>query len=133
MRLGFTGTSKGINTKQFDELVETIKFIMAQTNNTITMCRHGDCIGADATFHDICEDLGLPITIHPPSNPAKRAWKEGELEPELDYIQRNHKIVDNCDILIACSETNEETLRSGTWATVRYARKCAKEIYIIFP
>jgi len=46
---------------------------------------------------------------------------------------RNHKIVDICDILVAFPQTNSETVRSGTYATIRYARKCKKPIIIIYP
>jgi hypothetical protein len=35
--------------------------------------------------------------------------------------------------LIATPSTDDEQLRSGTWATVRYARKAKKRIKLIFP
>jgi outer membrane protein insertion porin family len=47
-------------------------------------------------------------------------------------LDRNRAIVDSCDVLIACPKGPEEQ-RSGTWATVRYARKQKKRIVIIWP
>lgn len=98
---------------------------------------HGDCIGADKEFHDIAVKLGLSKTIgkRPCNIKNKRAFTEegtwlAEPEPPLD---RNKKIVDDGTLLIACPKKFVEELRSGTWATIRYARKKNKDIIIIFP
>jgi len=40
-----------------------------------------------------------------------------------DELKRDRRQVAWSHILIAAPKTNEEMLRSGTWATVRYARK----------
>jgi len=49
------------------------------------------------------------------------------------YLERNHNIVDESELLIACPKSKEEELRSGTWATVRYARKKGVRIILIYP
>jgi len=36
-------------------------------------------------------------------------------------------------LVLAAPESVEEVLRSGTWATVRYARKNNTEVYLIPP
>ena len=41
-------------------------------------------------------------------------------------------LVDACEVLLATPK-GPEKLRSGTWATVRYARKVGKRIVIIEP
>lgn len=98
---------------------------------------HGDCIGADAQAQTIVETfVGYDrIWIHPPIISTKRAWCRGEhILPVRPYLKRNHDIVDYCDILIACPRTSNEEMRSGTWATIRYAR--SKEnvlVKIIWP
>jgi len=48
-------------------------------------------------------------------------------------LERNRAIVDETDILLAAPLESEEQLRSGTWATVRYARKQHKTVLVIFP
>jgi len=48
-------------------------------------------------------------------------------------LVRNRDIVDATDMLIAAPATRKEVLRSGTWATIRYAKKMKKWIYIIYP
>jgi predicted Rossmann fold nucleotide-binding protein DprA/Smf involved in DNA uptake len=43
-------------------------------------------------------------------------------------LERNHLIVAACDVLNAAPLQDEEILRSGTWATIRYARKAGKTV-----
>jgi predicted Rossmann fold nucleotide-binding protein DprA/Smf involved in DNA uptake len=54
------------------------------------------------------------------------------LREPLPYLERNHAIVNESDFLIAAPD-GPETLRSGTWATVRYARKVGKRVLVIMP
>lgn len=133
MEIGFTGTRLGVTLKQFDELVDTIEFIMDQ--NDVTMAHHGDCIGADATFHDVCESLGIPITIHPPIKSTTRAFKKNEtvMMPQDSYIQRDRKIVKASDFMLSCPHTMVEITRSGTWTTTRFARKTNTPVHVIWP
>jgi hypothetical protein len=42
--------------------------------------------------------------------------------PAKTYLSRNHDILLQCDMLVAALKTREEEERSGTWATVRYAK-----------
>lgn len=99
---------------------------------------HGDCIGADVQFDEICRALPLiRIHIHPPIDSKSRAWKT-EIVPStvhqlLPFLDRNHAIVDACDFLIAVPSDSHERKRSGTWATIRYARKQGKRIYLVMP
>lgn len=73
--------------------------------------------------------------IHPPNKKGLRSFcspnGEGINHEEKPFIKRNHDIVDACDVLIACPETNKEVQRSGTGATIRYARKQGKKIELI--
>ena len=55
------------------------------------------------------------------------------MHPAKDYLVRNHDIVDVCDVLVATPGQKEEQIRSGTWATIRYARKIRKQIIIVYP
>lgn len=101
----------------------------------VTMwAHHGDCIGADADFHRLAELNGLKTHGHPPINSSKRAFcKFDVIEEPKEYLDRNKDIVDAVDWMIFTPETKEEVLRSGTWSTVRYARKQKKPYIIVFP
>ena len=127
MKIGFTGTQKGMTDYQKNSLraallcLEAIEF------------HHGDCIGSDAEASEIARSLGYTIICHPPNNESKRAFvKHNLMLPAKDYLARNHDIVDNTDILYACPD-GPEKLRSGTWSTIRYALKCEKKVVILLP
>ena len=95
---------------------------------------HGDCVGADAEAHEIASYLGMYIIIHPPENPKSRAFCPFyKIRKEKPYLDRNHDIVNETDVLIACPDGCEEKIRSDAWATVRYARKANKLILIVYP
>lgn len=132
MKIGFTGTQRGQTGRQLKE------FSRFMSNPEICQFHHGDCIGADEEAHGICDGLVPRIVIHPPRVKTKRAFcrcRKSALDILLqkDYLDRNHDIVDATEMLIATPGEKEEQLRSGTWATVRYARKQNKPILIIFP
>jgi hypothetical protein len=95
---------------------------------------HGDCRGADEEAHDMARAWALIVVGHPPSDPKARAFCEFDAEePPLPYLKRNSEIVKACDILIAAPAEAEERLRSGTWATVREARRRGKRVYLLLP
>jgi predicted Rossmann fold nucleotide-binding protein DprA/Smf involved in DNA uptake len=48
-------------------------------------------------------------------------------------LERNKDIVSESDFLIAAPDSKKERLRSGTWATVRHARKLGKRVMILEP
>jgi hypothetical protein len=128
MKLGFTGTRNAITLPQSAQLPTTFRYLKP------TEFHHGDCIGADNAAHTLAVWLDIhPIHIHPPSNPIFRAFCHGDvMHPEFDYLIRNHMIVDQTEHLLAVPNGPEEQ-RSGTWATVRYARKIGRPVTIIMP
>lgn len=128
MRIGFTGTQKGMSKRQITALTRLV------LNLQMIEFHHGDCLGADAEAHEIVYNMNTKteIIIHPPSDPSKRAFKKGdETKEELPYLERNHKIVDDTHLLIAATSSLREELRSGTWATVRYARQIGRPVLIL--
>ena len=126
MIIGFTGAQGGMNASQYKQVSEFIQ-VFAPTE-----VHHGDCIGVDTDFHNICANKAK-IIIHPPSNNSKRSYcKGGSVLCQKPYLQRNKDIVDSSDILFACP-ISKEILRSGTWSTIRYAKKCNKIIIIFHP
>lgn len=127
--VGFTGTQQGMTPRQKEELRELLIAL-----NPVAF-HHGDCIGADAEAHEIVLSLGIEITIHPPHYSGKRAFcKRAQfVHPTAEYLQRNRDIVDDTSHLIAAPKTAQEELRSGTWATVRYARIVGNNVTILEP
>jgi len=114
--IGFTGTREGMTVAQRSAL-----------RQLITECyfHHGDCIGADAQAQEIALRSKCKVIIHPPDKAALRAYCKGwtnRCQP-LPYLLRNEAIVECTELLIAAPESDSEVLRSGTWATIRYARK----------
>lgn len=127
--VGFSGTQRGMTSAQIyavDRLLE--EDIITQ------IAHHGDCIGADADFHNLSVLEGLVLIGHPPINESKRAFCIfDEVREPKEYIERNHDIVDEADWMIFTPETFEEVLRSGTWSTIRYAKKKNKDGFIVWP
>ena len=105
------------------------------------MLHHGDCIGADTDAHNLVVDYFKEnlysfvgrIIIHPPIIEYKRSFcKAKTVLPPKPYLERNHDIVDSSDVLIATPKEMEQQLRSGTWATIRYAVKTKKPVNILY-
>jgi hypothetical protein len=136
MQVGFTGTQKGMSTPQYHVVDNLLGDIMEETG--IEKVHHGMCGGADLSFHDLCRGKGLYIVGHPGITQSGRVFNRAscdvdEIEPELPFLERNQVIVDQCDLLLATPKEFEEEVRSGTWATVRRARKAHKPLLVISP
>ena len=133
MKVGFTGTQNlnDISMEKSSKLYYTLNELY---NKGYTEFHHGDCIGADALAHDMALQIGYDIIIHPPSDMSKRAFKQGAIEKRKSYayMTRNQHIVNEAEILVALPKNKDvEELRSGTWATVRRARKADVPIIYI--
>lgn len=134
-KISITGTRKisGITEKQ---LVNFRRLIILYRDKGYTHLNHGDCVGADAMAHDIAIELGLEIVIYPPDKVKYRANCKGEkvtIRPEAPYRHRNQAIVNGGHVLIALPNGNCEKMRSGTWMTVRIARKVILPTIICYP
>lgn len=141
--LGFTGTREGVSRPA----QEKIQDLFETTFSSVLSIHHGDCLGADAWFDSFIRTLNatharaLPIArfIHPPNNPKLRAFCHKKIEdaltlfPEKSYLERNRDIVNASDALLAVSSSMFEETRSGTWSTVRYAKKLGKSVTVVLP
>lgn len=127
--LGMTGSREGMTKYQREEFL-----MWLDKRLPFKTAHHGQCRGADAEFHDIMIEQGVDVIIHPPIDGTYCAecpdavW----IKTPKPYLERNHDIVKESDILVAFPRTDTEQLRSGTWSTIRYARKIGKRV-IIFP
>lgn len=150
MRLAFTGTRLGMTERQENEVRRelTIDRENKTPMGSITAV-HGCCKGADVDFHRLALEAGIPFyDLWPSNNRATNRLQECmdlfakfeldpgvvlTLHPENEPLLRNEDIIAGADFLIACPKETEEVLRSGTWATIRLARKYNVPMAIIFP
>ena len=130
LNVGFTGTRQLLTEAQYHALWAVLVYLDP------ACCHHGDCVGADSYFHDLVVALDRNLIIHPPEDPIFRAYcSTGHriMYPTATYLERNRNIVDESDQMIACPNSFHEEKRSGTWSTVRYARRLGRIIYVVFP
>src|SRR5262245_59641213 len=100
---------------------------------------NGCCEGADRDIWEICRNWTIEFEFHP-SNPEQMAWARAHAHKyeAINTIRlplsRNRVMVrKGVRGLIATPSQNMEILRSGTWATIREARKIGRPIWIITP
>lgn len=118
MTVGFTGTLAGMSPPQ----KERLRWLLTVLRG-VTVLHHGLCPDgrqvADREAKEIAESLHISTEAH---------VIEKEDKSPLD---RDRRIVIVSDILIAAPLTDKEVLRSGTWATVRYARLALKPVVML--
>lgn len=132
IKIGFTGTRRGMTGSQWASLTSLLR-ALSQRFERVEF-HHGQCIGADEEAASIAKEVGCWIVSHPPTNQkAVSDFAFDESRAPRPYLQRNHGIVDETDIMLAAPGEIEEQLRSGTWATVRYARRVGKPAEILYP
>jgi hypothetical protein len=123
MKVGVTGTREGMTLHQKEQ------FVLKLFELKVTEFHHGDCEGADAEAHDIVREFfpDVRIVVHPPSLTKTQAFRKGdEHRKPLPYIVRDKNIVDETEFLIGAPLSDTEVWRSGTWTTIRHARKTGK-------
>ncbi|NIN67778.1 MAG: hypothetical protein GTO63_24345 [Anaerolineae bacterium] len=135
--VAFTGSRKDMTTIQAQRLAEVLADLHMGGVNRI---RHGCCKGADRTAHRLAVGLGFRIGGHP-GDQEQSAWAHeptrlGDfdfIKPVQSYLVRNREMVDKCGLLIATPAEMTFVLRSGTWATVRYASDTGTRTIFVFP
>jgi hypothetical protein len=126
MRISFTGTREGYNDWQANQLADWL----TQRKNVIIIAAHGCCKGSDIQFHNLLRKIcgkSVFISVFPSNNNYTRApipedanWVDEQRPP----LERDKLIVEaGYDQLLATPLQMVEVLRSGTWATIRYAKK----------
>jgi hypothetical protein len=131
---GFTGTREGLTSFQRGNLLGLLTELQPR------VLHHGDCVGADVEAHLLCIALRVKVRIHPPDENGLRAFcsfmGSGLLVEMIydakPYLARDRDLVDESDYLIACVKGAEER-RSGSWATVRYAREVGRPVFVLHP
>ncbi len=116
--VAYSATQLGLNDVQKKAVR---KWLRAQDRDVF---HHGDCIGGDYDGALIAYGLGWFIEAHPCNIEEKRANAPSNVRhPAFAPLTRNRHIVASADVLLAVPRYPNEQRRSGTWATVRYARE----------
>lgn len=144
MIIGFTGTRRGVNTKQDDPLFNTL----VEYKPTIFL--HGACTGADEYAVEMVRDYysstectiiaypGVSLKSEDRSDRSERAIQlSNEVLPEQGHFSRNRKIVQRCHLLIAVThyyiyEEPEDGSGGGTFFTIQHAEKLKRPTVIIW-
>lgn len=144
-KIGFTGTNRGMTQGQKEQLRDHLAGLLRRMVEAEPECciefHHGDCIGADDEAATIAHEVGFWVIAHPGYPKGKeddttfRAFNphSGQILESKEFIERDHDIVNAVDYMIAAPHSDREMIRSGTWTTVRYARKVRKPIGFVFP
>lgn len=120
MDVGFTGTREGMTLAQDHAFRELMMMLFNGFKKQAF--HHGGASGADTSAADIARLCGWTLVPHLPTR-----------KTAAEYLARNHDIVMSSDIMIAAPRTLTEEQRSGTWATVRYARQNDVPVIVLDP
>jgi hypothetical protein len=131
MKIGFTGTRNETTLEQRSAF--RIRFDRLKPPSPVEL-HHGCCLGADEDAMSI--GAYRHVVGHPPTDRSFWSSYANDLSNEVrepkPYLERNKAIVDETNELWAMPE-GPEVMRSGTWATIRYARKLKRPIAIFWP
>lgn len=134
MRLSFTGTHRGMTQPQILKLAEFIA--------KASVLVHGACVGADDQADLLAVFFCVPRRALPSTSVSMRVPYDTLLsrigsrifiDLAKPPLVRNKHIITAGDRLVACPAQVLEVLRSGTWATVREARRQGVPVVVITP
>lgn len=136
-RYAFTGVARALSPEEVERVREAVR---ALTDGSVFVT--GGAVGVDslvaaaaAEFFPEARHLVIapaaPWSERVPEGAELRYAAAGRTDPD-SYMLRNDALVAEADVLIAFPEGAREVLRSGTWATVRRARKAGRPVRI-FP
>lgn len=139
LRVGFTGTREGMTLDQWAHVENLFRKLIE--SRTVEW-HDGDCIGADSQAHEVAarwkkvSELNVLMVGHP-ANTHERFHANNSFDaykPRKPPLVRDKDIVIASDLMIAGPKGYEEEMRgSGTWATIRYARKTRTPLFIVWP
>lgn len=132
VEVGFTGTRNGMTFEQRKA------FRALMRDSIVSKFCHGDCIGADEDAHRLLLKYEIvdwkQIYIYPCDIRSMRAWcKSPNIAEPAKPLARNRVIVQNVNVMVATPSSMKEELRSGTWATIRYAKSIDTPVILILP
>lgn len=105
-RIGFTGTRAGMTGEQAAAIARHLLILFKGGSAEL---HYGAAVGADEQAAALATMIGYTLVPYPGGD-AKH------------NIARNHDIVEVSKVMLAAPYAGKEMLRSGTWATIRFAR-----------
>lgn len=122
MIIAFTGTRQGMDERQQRQFCHVLDWFcqMVDGSDEELEFHHGAADGADTEAARMAARTMLGPELVVARHPAGH-----------DPLARNREMVALCDVLIAAPAGHHEVLRSGTWATIRYARRAHKPIIML--
>lgn len=133
MIVGFTGTREGCTPAQGGALARLVR-----DWEDMTEFHHGAAFGADteAVTHVAYYQPGAAIHARPCDIKGASSYAalsaSQVTHPARRPLDRNGDIVAACAALVVCP-AGPEVMRSGTWATVRRARKARRRMVFVWP
>lgn len=133
VRRAFTGTRNPPPSAK-----NTVRLYLMTLDPEVDELVIGCCIGVDTIVGEEGHKLGFQVHGVVPANRSQvppywidfcTSWEF--MPKDTDYMDRNQRIVDISTDLTAFPLDAVEHQRSGTWATVRRARKASKSVIII--
>lgn len=133
-KIGFTGTQDGMTEIQKERFFAIYSWYLRNFLDDLEF-HQGQCIGADQEALEIVQSLGGVWTVSHPPTETRRQHNIlcDEIREPKWFLDRDHDIVDEVNVLLAAPRSRKEELRSGTWATVRYARKVLRPLEMVWP
>jgi hypothetical protein len=138
--LCFTGTRSGMALRQKMVIRQMMTGSALMEIRRVSRFLHGGCIGADAQFHVILKQMGLlsKVEVYPSDIPEFRDDLEAgygilRIHEPSNPIARNKTMIGRAHSLLAAPREFQEVVRSGTWMTIREARKKGIPVLIVFP
>ena len=134
MRYSVTGVHRELQPRE----VNLVKLVIASLLD-LTELTTGAAYGVDTAAclaglechgharHRLC----IPDAPHNDKLPLDNLWVEiapRGISHADSYMNRNERLIAHADKLIAFPETATEQIRSGTWATIRRARRAGLEV-----
>lgn len=140
-KVGFTATRHGLTPLQKEGVYINLETILSRHIIEFSIERkevqfhHGKCKGGDRAGLSIAKQFDFWTVAHPSD---LTNWTFFDLESDEERsirppLERDYNIVNECDIVIACPFEMDEVRRSGTWSTIRCAKRLNKLLVVIYP
>lgn len=132
MIVGFTGSRFGMSGDQNKRVLGLLECLGSVGRHMSGL--HGDCVGADEEFNELCTTLEWRTACRPCTFENLRANCADAISKPVRPMERNRALVADADVMIACPPNDEEIKSgSGTWATIRFTRRAEKPLAIVYP